>query len=363
MQGQGVHSYDQRGAPLTSLALDQRVTSISHSQDQGVLQLGQRVQQLDQRVQQLGQGVQSWLQSPQLRLTSTPAQRSREQAVPAADQGFIEPGARQSVQGHTQHSRTNLPFPLNSRRMKAVYLRRVADKLGLPSNATANDLRQIVEGKLREMGHEPGNLQVAVEESPTTETLQLLNAYGPIVTVRYDKPLQALKEEIDHRPQSRSSLSSVEADQVLLEQVQTLREERDELQEEVTQLQGKLEVEKQRVRELWQGNCEQSAQMDLILQDKDAEIAELREQLAALQAQTLAPPLSQRMPDNSKYKSPRGATKPDSAVAPMGVLRKELESQPPPTRWRKAPPVDPCTGENPAIRAEDWFPSLEQTVN
>ena len=167
MQGQGVHSYDQRGAPLTSLALDQRVTSISHSQDQGVLQLGQRVQQLDQRVQQLGQGVQSWLQSPQLRLTSTPAQRSREQAVPAADQGFIEPGAWQSVQGHTQRSRTNLPFPLNSRRMKAVYLRRVADKLGLPSNATANDLRQIVEGKLREMGHEPGNLQVAVEESPT----------------------------------------------------------------------------------------------------------------------------------------------------------------------------------------------------
>ena len=229
MQAQGVHSYDQRGAPLTSLALDQRVTSISHSQDQGVLQLGQRVQQLDQRVQQLeqrvqqlGQGVQSWLQSPQLRLTSTPTQRSREQEVPAADQGFIEPGARQSVQGHTQHSRANLPFPLNSRRMKAVYLGRVAGKLGLPSNATANDLRQIVEGKLREMGHEPGNFQVAVEESPTMETLQLLNAYSPIITVQYDKDLE---EEIHHRPQSCSSLSSVEVDQVLLEQVQSLREE------------------------------------------------------------------------------------------------------------------------------------------
>ena len=69
--------------------------------------------------------------------------------------------------------------------------------------------------------------------------------------------------------------------------------------------------------------------MDLILQDKDAEIAELREQLATLKAQTLVPPLSQRMPDNAKYKSPRGATKPDSAVAPMGVVREELESQPP----------------------------------
>ena len=57
------------------------------------------------------------------------------------------------------------------------------DKLSLPSNATANDLRQIVEGKLHEMDHEPGNLQVATEESPTTETLRLLNAYGPIISV------------------------------------------------------------------------------------------------------------------------------------------------------------------------------------
>ena len=45
--------------------------------------------------------------------------------------------------------------------------------------------------------------------------------------------------------------------------------------------------------------------------------------------------------DNSNYKSPRGATKPDSAVAPMHVFLKELESQPPPTRQEKAPPVDP----------------------
>ena len=358
VQSQGVHSCDQRSTPVTSLALDQRVTSISHSQDQGVLQLGQRIQQLDQRVQRLGQGVQSWLQSPQLRLTST-----REQAVPAADQGVIEPGAQQSGQRHTQLSKTVLPFPLNSRRMKAVYLRRVADELGLPSNATATDLRQIVEGKLREMGHEPGNLQVAVEESPTVETLQLLNAYGPIIEVRHDKPTQDLEEETDYSAQSHSSLPSSEADQELLEQVQTLREERDELQEQVTQLQEKLEAEKQRVQELWQGNCEQNAQLDLILQDKDAEIAELREQLAALNAHTPAPPLSQRKPDSSKYKSPRGATKPDSAVAPMGILLKELESQPPPTRRGKAPPVDPFTGENPAIRAEDWFPSLERTAN
>ena len=58
---------------------------------------------------------------------------------------------------------------------------------------------------------------------------------------------------------------------------------------------------------------------------------------------TLAPPLSQRVPGNSKYESPRVATKPDSAVVPVGVLHEELEFQPLLTRWGKAPLVDPFT--------------------
>ena len=62
--------------------------------------------------------------------------------------------------------------------------------------------------------------------------------------------------------------------------------------------------------------------MDLILQDKDAEIVEWRQQLAALKAQTPVPPLSQRKPDSPKYKSPRDATKPEELLIQLaGHLR------------------------------------------
>ena len=49
-----------------------------------------------------------------------------------------------------------------------------------------------------------------------------------------------------------------------------------------------------KVKQLDQRVHEQNAQMDLILQDKDAEIAKLRKHLAALKAQTLASPLTEK---------------------------------------------------------------------
>jgi len=42
-----------------------------------------------------------------------------------------------------------LPFPLNSRRMKKVYLEKVAEGFGLPTQALGEELRQMIEGKLQ----------------------------------------------------------------------------------------------------------------------------------------------------------------------------------------------------------------------
>ena len=203
VQSQGVHSCDQRSTPVTSLALDQRVTSISHSQDQGVLQLGQRIQQLDQRVQRLGQGVQSWLQSPQLRLTST-----REQAVPAADQGVIEPGAQQSGQRHTQLSKTVLPFPLNSRRMKAVYLRRgLCRQLGIVSYDPAVQVWR---------GGKQAKLKQEKEETISTVQVRLLQSVQIL-------PQQSLQVDIQLLPEGKVPTSTEQL--VLVEPTPTLKTE------------------------------------------------------------------------------------------------------------------------------------------
>ena len=48
-------------------------------------------------------------------------------------------------------------YPLNSRRLTAEMVNRIANGLGLPTNALREELRQLVEGKLAEE-HEPKNV-------------------------------------------------------------------------------------------------------------------------------------------------------------------------------------------------------------
>jgi hypothetical protein len=56
-------------------------------------------------------------------------------------------------------------FPLNSRRLTAAVIARVARELGLSVSASLEDLRQIVGGKIEEMGHEPQNVRVTLSET------------------------------------------------------------------------------------------------------------------------------------------------------------------------------------------------------
>ena len=210
---------------------------------------------------------------------------AREQTVPTASQRSTETVTHQLPPLQPQFSTVALSFPLNSRRMKKVYLQRVAGELGLPTNATGNDLLQMIEGGLRDRGHEPQHIQVAVQESPTMEVLQLLDAYGPILEVktRLQSDDYVQTNSPSHSAQSSegedSDLDLQEQLQDLQGQVQALQEERDELHGQVSQLQGKLAVEKQRVQELWQTNCRQSVQMDQALQQMDTKIEELQKQL------------------------------------------------------------------------------------
>ena len=51
-------------------------------------------------------------------------------------------------------------YSLNSKRLTALHLQRIADSLGLPTKGSAAVTRQLIEGKLIEMGKEPPNVQV-----------------------------------------------------------------------------------------------------------------------------------------------------------------------------------------------------------
>ena len=50
----------------------------------------------------------------------------------------------------------------------ATHLKAVASSMGLPTRVSTDDIRQLIEGKLSEEGHEPHNVQVVIQE-PTQE--------------------------------------------------------------------------------------------------------------------------------------------------------------------------------------------------
>ena len=152
------------------------------------------------------------------------------------------------------------PLPLNSRRMTAVHLQRLARRLGLPTSASTEETRQIIDGKLSEMGREPRNVQVVIAEPEVggAECLWLQDETGVF-----------LRAELDSEPDSGDREEHREPDQrhgdgespVTLESLQRALEEAEEQQyrltsqleskgEELGVIQEALEQEKLRVASL-----------------------------------------------------------------------------------------------------------------
>ena len=55
------------------------------------------------------------------------------------------------------------PLPLNSKRLTAAHVQQLARTLGLPTTASPDNIRQMIDGKLAEIGREPPNFQVVVQ--------------------------------------------------------------------------------------------------------------------------------------------------------------------------------------------------------
>ena len=66
----------------------------------------------------------------------------------------------ESLEDFSEGQRTRLPVPLNSKRLTAVHLKRLVKALMVPTATASDEIRQMVEGKLEEQGHEAQNVQV-----------------------------------------------------------------------------------------------------------------------------------------------------------------------------------------------------------
>ena len=211
-------------------------------------------------------------------------------------------------------------LPLNSKRVTTTHLQLIAQSLGLPTGMATEELRQLVDGKLLGMEHEPRSVQLVVQETTKIELRLLLVdesgvfvRCGPVMRDKQpdhgDSASEAAYQQVS--PQLQDLRAQLEASHRQLEEACMVRAEDQERlqkleqqvvaekqraveaesrleaasssQEELTKLKTELQAEKSKVKQIWRRSCQQLADHDAVVAGKDAEIATLKARLQRLQ--------------------------------------------------------------------------------
>ena len=304
-------------------------------------------------------------------------------------------------------------YPLNSKRLTVKHLKLLAEALELPSSCSGDELRQLVDGTLRDRGRQPENVQVFVQQRRR-------------VTVELEVTLMDERGEFGHS-QSTSEETESLPNCTCAEELREVRMQRDRLErtaaiqeERLVQLGERLDEEEERNRRAWKENCSRVQAMDAELTEKEAELADMEAQVARLsqelQAQQDAsladiraefaardastqqypkyPPHSTSIhnelshsPSHSLYSHSENVS--ESVVPPLDLCslvhvqprdstqprappksdrlqaqsRQQLSAHQDEARRRRrgrAPPVEQYTGESKEEQLDDWLPTLER---
>jgi len=229
------------------------------------------------------------------------------------------------------HDWPRVPLPFNSKRLTAEQIKRVGRALKVPTEAAATEVRVIIEGKLRELGREPKNVQVLVSSSG----LSLLDEGEEFMFISVDTEDEESHEAADDGSSHEGSVDETEQLRLELEEA---RSEIEALKTTVTTLETQVEEGKDRVKRLWRTNCQYLTELDNEVSSRDAEIERLRRQIQEMKS--IAP-----------------ATRNTESVLDVSTTSTGTsESR---SRRGKAPPVDPFTGEDLTSTLDDWLPSLQ----
>ena len=114
----------------------------------------------------------------------------------------------EGVEGATAVRRAQLLILLNSKRLSATHLRRLATAMELPTEAVGDEVRQMIEGRLIAQGREPHNVQVVLGATPT-EAFCLQDAEGTFLNVEEDEQPPSEHGSGSHDSESESSESEI----------------------------------------------------------------------------------------------------------------------------------------------------------
>ena len=227
-------------------------------------------------------------------------------------------------------------------------LKQLAGVLNLPGAAPLDEVRQMIEGKLLEMGREPRSTQVPLQETAHGVRVSLQNVDG--IYLEAEPPERA--DSPSGRSEHGESLAQPGADDTdtLCQVLHDADCENQALQHEVGVLREELESVRVRVKDMWRVHCTQLSEFDAAITAKDDEIAKLRCQLVTVSCAS-----RDESPDFSDPEDPHS-----SAPMHLSEVRPSAPSSST-TKLRrgKAPPVDPFTSEE-DIRLDDWLPALRR---
>ena len=261
-------------------------------------------------------------------------------------------------------------YPLNSRRLTADVIGRIAASLGLPRAGSLEDKRQMIGGKLEEAEREPRNVQVVVAETEDGVTVRLQDETGVFREITPG----SVEVEAGSRRRSRGDsegsdgsggggarsddLETARARITELE-AELLRadEEHASLREEVSSVREELEEERVKYKALWRMSCEQLARHDDLIAAKEKEIEDLKASLRGvpLSSGGATPPRREETSEaTSAVGTPRGRSVPESK-SPRTTERSTAGAGIASSRKGKAPPVETFSGDS---SFEDWLPTL-----
>ena len=199
--------------------------------------------------------------------------------------------------GEESHERPELPrgrvVPLNSRRLTAAHLKRVAEALKLPTTGSADQLRQLIEGKLEsDKRVEATNVQVVIQEEQCVELkLSLMDESGILLTtepIRFSKQeaesdMEAVQEALADANKQNSELSDqlanavqkweeekAETARLSEELARVLAESSSATEGENKKLKEELRAAKERYKRMWRMTCEQGREQEELLAAQQA---------------------------------------------------------------------------------------------
>lgn len=145
------------------------------------------------------------------------------------------------------------PLPLNSKKLTGLLLKQLARGLEIASSSSGDELRQLIEGKLEDGGHDPRNVQVLLQEVENGMEIMLQDDEGMFLMVN------SVTEEIS----SDEEVSGNDmGDGQTTEDVLKLKEALLTAEEEIASLKAQLLTEKEKYKQLWRLNCIQLEEFD-----------------------------------------------------------------------------------------------------